>query len=57
MVAVAELELEPKLELSDLCHKQGIKFVMAETRGVFASVFCDFGEEHVVTDSNGEPCK
>lgn len=37
-----------------VCHNSGIKFISASTRGVFASIFCDFGPEFVVTDTNGE---
>jgi ubiquitin-activating enzyme E1 len=37
------------------CHANKIKFILSETRGVFGYAFTDFGEEHVITDENGEP--
>lgn len=37
-----------------VCHQAGIKFIATSARGVFGSVFCDFGSAFVVTDSNGE---
>jgi len=40
--------------ISDFCHENGIAFILAETRGVFARIFCDFGPNFVVTDTNGE---
>uniref|UniRef100_A0A452T4A0 Ubiquitin-like modifier-activating enzyme 1 n=1 Tax=Ursus maritimus TaxID=29073 RepID=A0A452T4A0_URSMA len=33
---------------------RGIKLVVADTRGLFGQLFCDFGEEMILTDSNGE---
>ena len=32
----------------------GPSLVRGESRGVFGSVFCDFGESHTVTDTDGE---
>lgn len=55
VVVVTEATLAQKLEVSEWCHEHGVAFVAAETRGVFGSVFCDFGEAHVVLDPNGEP--
>uniref|UniRef100_A0A8C0IZI3 E1 ubiquitin-activating enzyme n=1 Tax=Chelonoidis abingdonii TaxID=106734 RepID=A0A8C0IZI3_CHEAB len=37
-----------------VCHSKGIKMVVADTRGLFGDLFCDFGDEMVVTDTNGE---
>jgi ubiquitin-activating enzyme E1 len=55
VVVVTEAGLEQKLQVSEWCHERGVAFVGAETRGVFGSVFCDFGENHIVLDPNGEP--
>lgn len=37
-----------------VCHDSGIKFLSASSRGVFGSIFCDFGKNFIVTDVNGE---
>lgn len=37
-----------------ICHANAIKFVSASSRGVFGSIFCDFGPSFTVTDTNGE---
>ncbi|KAG7244428.1 hypothetical protein INR49_031170 [Caranx melampygus] len=37
-----------------LCHSHGIKFIVADTRGLCGQLFCDFGEEFEVLDQNGE---
>jgi len=42
------------LKVSDFAHENGIKLVVAQARGVFASVFTDFGDEFKVLDTNGE---
>ncbi|VDK87878.1 unnamed protein product [Dibothriocephalus latus] len=41
-------------ELSEFCHKNSIKLIAAKTCGLFGQIFCDFGEEFVVTDGTGE---
>uniref|UniRef100_A0A674PNQ0 E1 ubiquitin-activating enzyme n=1 Tax=Takifugu rubripes TaxID=31033 RepID=A0A674PNQ0_TAKRU len=33
---------------------KGIKLIIADTRGLFGQLFCDFGEEMIVYDTNGE---
>lgn len=40
--------------MGEFCHSRGIKLVVADTRGLFGQLFCDFGEEMILTDSNGE---
>ncbi|GLC36229.1 E1 ubiquitin-activating protein [Pleodorina starrii] len=40
--------------LNALCHSAGIAFIWAQTRGVFARVFTDFGPSFTVYDVNGE---
>ncbi|ELR14473.1 ubiquitinactivating enzyme E1 1, putative [Acanthamoeba castellanii str. Neff] len=55
VVVVTEAGWGQKLEVGEWCHERGVAFVGAEARGVFGSVFCDFGEAHTVLDPNGEP--
>lgn len=46
-----------RLEIGEFCHDNGIKFISCCMNGLAGGIFCDFGEEHVVYDSNGEACK
>ena len=52
-MVVTSLNLEDSIKISDFCHKQNIAMVRAEVRGVFASVFCDFGPNFRVNDTDG----
>lgn len=45
---------EEMVSLSDKCRAAGCVFVAAESRGVFGSCFCDFGDEWTVSDGDGE---
>lgn len=45
---------EEQLNIGEFCHQQNIKFIAANTHGVFGSIFCDFGAEFPVVDTNGE---
>jgi ubiquitin-activating enzyme E1 len=40
--------------VDNVCHAAGVKFIAASARGVFASIFCDFGPDFVVSDTTGE---
>ncbi|NXN91286.1 UBA1 enzyme, partial [Rhinopomastus cyanomelas] len=55
VVVLTNSPLEEQLWVGDFCHSRGIKLVVADTRGLFGQLFCDFGEELVVTDPTGEP--
>ena len=43
-----------KLQISDACHAANTPYVQGDMRGLFASMFCDFGTDFVVNDTNGE---
>ncbi|KAH3902405.1 probable Ubiquitin-activating enzyme E1 1 [Saccharomycodes ludwigii] len=48
------LSLDEKVALDDFCHLHNINFISTETKGLFGSVFIDFGKEFTVFDVNGE---
>lgn len=56
MVALSNAGLEQSKRIDELCHahQPPIAFIRAETRGVFASIFCDFGPSFTVHDVDGE---
>ncbi|KAL4623620.1 ubiquitin-like modifier-activating enzyme 1 [Arapaima gigas] len=53
VVVLTDSNLEEQLRLGDLCHSKGVKFIIADARGLFGQLFCDFGEM-TVFDTNGE---
>lgn len=53
-VIINSLPLDQMIHWNELCRKQNIYFVAASVYGVFGSVFCDFGENFEVIDTNGE---
>ncbi|KAM6141150.1 ubiquitin-like modifier-activating enzyme 1, partial [Erethizon dorsatum] len=54
VVVLANTPLQYQLQVGEVCHSHGIKLVVADTRGLFGQVFCDFGEEMILTDCTGE---
>ncbi|KAF7243862.1 Ubiquitin-like modifier-activating enzyme 1 [Varanus komodoensis] len=54
VVVLTNCPLEEQLRIGDFCHNQDIKLVVADTKGLFGQLFCDFGDDMVVTDTNGE---
>ncbi|XP_063104939.1 ubiquitin-like modifier-activating enzyme 7 isoform X4 [Cavia porcellus] len=50
VVVLTSSKLEDQLTMGALCHKHGVCFIMADTRGLVGQVFSDFGDEFVVND-------
>lgn len=43
-----------QLRISEITHSNNIALIIADTRGLFAQVFCDFGDSFTVVDTTGE---
>lgn len=54
VVVMVNQQLDFQIRVNEYCHKNGIGFVSTSSFGVFANIFCDFGENFVVNDANGE---
>uniref|UniRef100_A0AAQ5Z4H0 E1 ubiquitin-activating enzyme n=1 Tax=Amphiprion ocellaris TaxID=80972 RepID=A0AAQ5Z4H0_AMPOC len=54
VVVLTNSTLDEQQQVGELCHGKGIKLIIADTRGLFGQLFCDFGEEMIVYDTNGE---
>ncbi|EFH57344.1 hypothetical protein ARALYDRAFT_481921 [Arabidopsis lyrata subsp. lyrata] len=56
VVVFSDISMERAIEFDDYCHSHQppIAFVKADVRGLFGSVFCDFGPEFAVLDVDGE---
>lgn len=54
VIVLTESSLEEELRIGDYTHAHDIKLILAQTRGLFGRIFCDFGEEFIVHDTSGE---
>lgn len=54
VVVLTNTPLKDQKVIADYCHTKGIYVVIADTFGLFGSIFCDFGENFTVLDSTGE---
>jgi ubiquitin-activating enzyme E1 len=54
VVVVTAQTLATQLRVNEVCHAAAIPMIAADCLGIFASVFCDFGDAFVVSDSTGE---
>ncbi|XP_072136899.1 ubiquitin-like modifier-activating enzyme 1 [Mobula birostris] len=54
VVVLTNSSLDEQLKVGQFCHQNRIKFIVADTKGLFSQVFCDFGDEFIMTDVNGE---
>lgn len=54
VVVLVNATLEEAARINAVCHAKSIAFISTEARGVFGSVFCDFGDEFIVSDRDGE---
>ncbi|XP_043697731.1 ubiquitin-activating enzyme E1 1-like isoform X2 [Telopea speciosissima] len=55
-VVFTDISLDKAIEYDEYCHNHQppISFIKTEVRGLFGSVFCDFGPEFTVVDVDGE---
>lgn len=54
VVVVCEGDIDNIIEINKICHENDICFILSQCCGVFSRVFCDFGENFVTNDNNGE---
>lgn len=54
VVVLTQSSIQEQLEFGEYCHQHDIKFIVAETRGIFGQIFCDFGSNFEVVDTDGE---
>ncbi|GHJ85862.1 hypothetical protein NliqN6_2264 [Naganishia liquefaciens] len=54
VVVMTNTPLAKQLEINDYCHANGIAFISADVRGLFGSVFNDFGSKFTCVDPTGE---
>ncbi|XP_072747633.1 ubiquitin-like modifier-activating enzyme 1 [Anoplolepis gracilipes] len=55
VVVLTETSLAEQLRISKITRANDIALIIADTRGLFSQVFCDFGDAFTVVDTNGEP--
>ncbi|KAI8927066.1 hypothetical protein BC831DRAFT_413232 [Entophlyctis helioformis] len=54
VVVVTDMPIDQQLAINDITHKHNIKFIAADTRGLFGVAFNDFGKDFEVIDQTGE---
>ncbi|EMD40801.1 hypothetical protein CERSUDRAFT_111385 [Gelatoporia subvermispora B] len=54
VVVLCGASLRKQVEINDWTHENGVHFIAADTRGLFGSVFNDFGPKFTVVDPTGE---
>ncbi|VVB13450.1 unnamed protein product [Arabis nemorensis] len=55
-VVFVDISFEKAIEFDDYCHSHQppIAFIKADVRGLFGSLFCDFGPQFTILDVDGE---
>ncbi|EHK98705.1 putative Ubiquitin-activating enzyme E1 1 [Glarea lozoyensis 74030] len=54
VVVLTNTPLKDQIIIGEYLHSKGIFLVVADTFGLFGSIFCDFGKNFTVLDSTGE---
>jgi len=54
VVVLTNTPLKDQIAIGDYCHQKGIYFIVADTFGLFGSIFCDFGKNFTCIDATGE---
>ncbi|KAG7745711.1 hypothetical protein KL932_000741 [Ogataea haglerorum] len=54
VVVTTETPLEKQLEINELTHAKGTRYIHADIKGLVGQLFVDFGEAFTIFDPNGE---
>lgn len=54
VIVMTEGSLEQQVKINEFTHKNDIKFISTDIKGLFGKVFVDFGEKFTVFDPTGE---
>lgn len=54
VVVLVDYDLKRQIEFNEFTHKNNIKFISTTTMGLMGQVFCDFCDNFIVHDSDGE---
>lgn len=54
VIVICDSMAHDNFAYNELARQYGTKFIMGNTFGLFGNVFCDFGNEFVVNDADGE---
>ncbi|XP_053172393.1 ubiquitin-like modifier-activating enzyme 1 [Scomber japonicus] len=54
VVVLTDSSLDDQKRFGEFCHKGGIRFIVADTKGLCGQLFCDFGNTFEVLDTDGE---
>jgi len=55
VVVLTNSSLDEQKRINKITHDNGIAFIVADVRGLYAQVFNDFGPQFTVVDVNGNP--
>lgn len=53
VIVLTDKTMEEKIAISEICRKLDKKLIVADSRGLFGQIFCDFGEEFIIYDADG----
>lgn len=54
-VILVNTNITDAIKINNLCRQQNINFIWMNYYGLFSNVFCDFGNEFIINDIDGEP--
>lgn len=54
VIVLTDSSLEEQLSIAEIAREKGIALIVAQTRGLFGQIFCDFGNNFTILDNNGE---
>lgn len=57
VVVLTETSDREQKRIAEICRAHRVSLIVADTKGLFGQVFCDFGENFIVYDDDGLPLK
>lgn len=54
VVVLTTLNRDEQIRISEIAHRNNVALIIADVRGLYSQIFCDFGDKFTVYDTNGE---
>ena len=54
VVVLVDYDITKQIEINNFTHDNNIHFISCSTHGLVGQIFCDFGDNFIVNDSDGE---
>src|SRR5439155_12018085 len=54
VIILVDYNIDKQIEINNFTHQHNIHFISTSTKGLTGQIFCDFGNDFIINDKDGE---